>query len=319
LTFGHNLPAEKNDIDKKIMSKTSPQITPVQWLQFLLGTILAVSFFLPWVSWDGSLVKGSALAAGHFFSVSETRFGLANPFPGLSFGFYVFWLVPILALASGLLAVLQKKSTPLAFFAGALSLALVTVYILFSNILIDLGVAEKLTNMLKPGLYVHAVAAAGLILTAIPAKNLLPKLGWLILGPVLAFASFKIGESKVMGETHKDTAAVKADYTVAADSLIREFLVNDTAANKKYLEKVLEVNGKAAAVEVQADSTSTIRFADSTGSYAIFTLEKDQLEKVKSLKAGDPVSVKGVCSGSIFSEILGTTSINFKRSTLHKN
>ena len=35
-----------------------------------------------------------------------------------------------------------------------------------------------------------------------------------------------------------------------------------------------------------------------------------------AIKAGDVISLKGVCSGSIFSEILGTTSVTFKRATL---
>src|SRR6185436_13850722 len=100
--------------------------------------------------------------------------------------------------------------------------------------------------------------------------------------------------------------------------LIKEFMANDTTANKKYLEKVLEVSGPVASIDIAADSISTIKFADSTGSYAIFSLEKTQLDKVKMIKTGDPVSVKGVCSGSMFSEILGTTTISFKRSILNK-
>lgn len=81
---------------------------------------------------------------------------------------------------------------------------------------------------------------------------------------------------------------------------------------------MIQVKGDASSVDLLADSTSTIKFADSIGSYAIFSLEKDQFDKVKKLKPGDPVSLKGVCSGSIFSEILGTTSISFKRATFIK-
>lgn len=80
---------------------------------------------------------------------------------------------------------------------------------------------------------------------------------------------------------------------------------------------MLVVNGNVSVVQIQTDSVSTIQFSDSTGSYAIFSLEKDQLEKVKAIKQGDAVSLKGVCSGSIFSEILGTTAITFKRATFN--
>jgi hypothetical protein len=81
---------------------------------------------------------------------------------------------------------------------------------------------------------------------------------------------------------------------------------------------MLQVTGTVSAVDIAADSTSTIRFEDSTGPYAIFSLEKSQVNKIRNTKAGDMVSVKGICSGSIFSDILGTTSINFKRSILNK-
>jgi hypothetical protein len=179
-------------------------------------------------------------------------------------------------------------------------------------------VGESALKMLKPGAFLQVIGAIGLILTAWPVKNIFPKIAWLILGPVLAFATFKIGEKQVMNAAFGKTSDIKADYVIRADSLIQEFLVNDSAANKKYLEKLLEVNGNAAAIEIKPDSSSTIKFEDSTGSYALFTLEKDQWEEVRKLDAGSPVSVKGVCSGSIFSDILGTTSISFKRSTLNK-
>jgi hypothetical protein len=95
-------------------------------------------------------------------------------------------------------------------------------------------------------------------------------------------------------------------------------LANDTASNKKYKEKIVEVSGNIAAVEIAADSVGTIRFEDSTGSFASFTLEKNQFPNIQSLKAGDAVVIKGVCSGSIFSEILNNTQISFKRSVISK-
>ena len=171
--------------------------------------------------------------------------------------------------------------------------------------------------MIQIGFYLHALAAVLLIITAFPVKRMITKLGWLLIGPVFAYGAYMVGEKYIMSETHSATENVKADYTVNSADLIKEFLANDTATNRKYLDKTMVVNGNTSAVEILADSTSTIRFADSTGSYAIFSLEKSELPRVKNIKTGDPVSLKGVCSGSIFSEILGTTSISFKRAILN--
>jgi tRNA_anti-like len=301
------------------MVPVTTKISSSQWLHLVFGVAIILAFFLPWVTWDGAVIKGTALATGDFFKTSESKFGLANPFPRLGFLFYSFWLIPVLAAISVVLVLLKKKTIPFSFIAGAMSLALITVFILFTNTLIDLGVGNNVFRMLNPAAYIHAACAIGLVITAFPVKRRFPKVFWLLIGPVLAYGSYKYGEKYVMGETHTTTEQVKPDYTVDALALIKEFTANDTAANKKYLDKMLVVNGTISAIEIQADSTSTIKFADSTGSYAIFSVEKNQLNQAKNSRTGDPVSLKGVCSGSIFSEILGTTSISFKRAIINKN
>lgn len=297
------------------MPQSNNKQSPLSLVHLVLAIVLLVTYFLPWVSWDGTAVKGAAMASGDFFSISEKRFGLGNPFPKLSFSFYVFWLIPALSAATAALVFIKKPTVPVAYIAGALSITLFTVFYLFTGTLIDLGVGKSVFSMLEPAGYVHVLAAAGLIFTAIPVKKWLPRLIWLLIGPVLAYSGYKIGEKMIMSETHEATENVKADYTVTANDLIHEFLANDTATNKKYVDRMLIVNGKASSVEVLDDSTSTVKFADSTGSYAIFSLEKNQYEKSKMLKQGDAVSLKGVCSGSIYSDILKTTAITFKRAT----
>jgi tRNA_anti-like len=299
------------------MNNTNKNTGSGKWLHLAFGTILLISFFLPWVSWEGATVSGYSMPAGDFFKTSESKFGLANPFPQYNFGLLAFWLIPALTVIALALFFANKKSSVAAFIAGALSLSLITVFILFSKTLLSLGVGKSLTDMLKPGLFIHAIAAIGFILSAL-SGSLLKKIAWVVTGPVFAFASFSFIEKYLENDTHKDTGNVKADYTISSNELIKEFITNDTATNKKYLDKVLVVNGPASSVEIAADSTSTIKFADSTGSYAIFSLEKSEITTVKNIKSGDAVSLKGVCSGSIFSDILGTTSISFKRGILNK-
>lgn len=288
-----------------------------KWLQMISSLVLLISFFLPWVIWSGRLVSGYAMPLGDFFKISETVGGPENPFPQFFFSFYVFWLIPALAISIMALLFLKKRVTLLSFIAGALSLALLTVYFLFSKTLLDFGVGTKVSLMIQPFFYVQTVAAIILIITAFPVKSFATKIVWLFIGPVFTFGAYTVGEKYIMAETHSATQNVKAEYTVNSADLIKEFLVNDTAANKKYIDKTLIVNGNTTAVEILADSTSTIKFADSTGSYAIFSFEKSEMPRVKNIKTGDMVSLKGVCSGSIFSDILETTSISFKRAILN--
>ncbi len=297
-------------------SATSNQIA--KWLHRVSGLILSISFFLPWVKWQTININGYDLAIGNFFTLSEANFKLGNPFPQFAFTFYVFGLIPLLVILTITLAWQNKKSAFPAFVAGALALSQVTVYYLFTNTLVDLGVGQSALAMMQPSAFATVVASIVFILTTLPFNNWLKKFAWILIGPVIAFAAYKMGEKFVMSETFTNTKDIKADYTVNATDLVREFTINDTAANNKYREKILIVNGKTTQVEKLSDSTTIIQFADSTGSYIAFSFEKEQYEEVKEIKTGDEVSLKGSCSGSIYSEILGTTAITFKRSTINK-
>ena len=116
----------------------------------------------------------------------------------------------------------------------------------------------------------------------------------------------------------EDTATTKAEYTVQAKALIDEFRKNDSAANKKYAEKIITVSGMVSAIE-PADTTLNVKMADTTnGSYIIFAFQQQDFASVKKIKQGDNVFIKGSCSGGAYSEILETEFISFKRCSLNK-
>ena len=116
--------------------------------------------------------------------------------------------------------------------------------------------------------------------------------------------------------THEDTAGLTVDYTVEAIPFIKEFEKDYKAANKKYAEKIIAVKGVVTATE-PADTTMNIKMADTTtGSYLIFAFQNQDMPEAKKLREGDEVVIKGSCSDGVFSEILGTYFISFKRSTV---
>ena len=122
----------------------------------------------------------------------------------------------------------------------------------------------------------------------------------------------------IFSEKHEDTASVKADYTTEAIPFIKEFEKDLKAANGKYADKIIEVTGIVTESEA-ADTTINIKMADTaTGSYLIFAFQQQHLQQAKTLKPGDRATIKGSCSDGIFSDILDTYFISFKRSTLLK-
>lgn len=286
-----------------------------KWLIAFFALLVVGSFFIPWVSWADTTVPGYAMPGGDFFSVSDKKFGLANPFPQLNFTFYVFWLIPVAAIAALLLAVMDKKTALAAAMAGLLSLSLAAVYILFTNTLVQLGVGKSLLSSLRFGIYLTIFSAVGLILAGIRGNNL-AKAGLVLGGPLVAWLGFLIVERKVWGEKYDDTALVKSDYTMQGIDLVREFRENDSLANAKYREKIITVMGRISETELPNDSTVNLKMADTTGSYVIFSFSGDYLEPAKKLKVNDSVVIRGSCSGGIYSDILETETITFKRCVL---
>jgi hypothetical protein len=281
---------------------------------FALGTIAA--FFLNWVKWGAVPVSARDMATGNFYDLSETNFGIGNPFPELVFANAIFWLIPALGAVVMLIVLLRK--TYAGFYgaiAGALALGLAVMYLLFTNEMRMFDSSIQLQNALRPGFYLAVICATALILCSWQKKWVL-KILFLMLPVAVSWYAFSQVKKSQLTEKTSATNTLKADHTIDALQLINEFVSADSAANAKYREKVIVVNGIISELNA-TDSTATLSMADSTGSYAIFDFEKEQAVKVKALKTGHAVSVKGLCSGSIYSDILGTQTISFKHAIIN--
>ncbi|MGZ8557622.1 MAG: OB-fold protein [Chitinophagaceae bacterium] len=120
-------------------------------------------------------------------------------------------------------------------------------------------------------------------------------------------------------EKFADTKEREAAFTVNAIDFIREFRKDDSVSNKKYRDKIISVNGTVSELESPDSATVNIKFIDTTtGDYTIFAFQEQYLSEAKSVKVGDSVSVKGSCSGSIYSNLLDAYNIGFIRCTLNK-
>lgn len=140
-------------------------------------------------------------------------------------------------------------------------------------------------------------------------KKLLIVLGLLIIvGLGIAYYLFSM--------QFKDMNDVKPDYEISANDFIKAFQESDSVANNLYSEKIIQVHGKVSDIET-ADSTINIKMTDQqTGSYIIFSFQKNEEALLKAIKPDDVVTIKGSCSGAIFSDILSAYAITFKRCIL---
>lgn len=95
--------------------------------------------------------------------------------------------------------------------------------------------------------------------------------------------------------TNQNLQSVEADITIAAVELLKSYQQNDSLANKKFLGKVIRVEGKVKAVDHTAGNISF----DDAESNAIIRCVIDSSIKndLKNITAGNIIRVKGLCTG----------------------
>ena len=96
---------------------------------------------------------------------------------------------------------------------------------------------------------------------------------------------------------HSDTSAIKPAFSFNAGDLYREYRADETAANKKLVDKVIEVRGMVSDLR-QTDSTADVQLdtgdPEGTISCGFLVIGHKQM----SLPAkGSSVTIKGRCTG----------------------
>lgn len=89
-----------------------------------------------------------------------------------------------------------------------------------------------------------------------------------------------------------------ADFSASAKDLQAEFDDED-AALKKYQNKVIEVSGTVSDISTNEKSTDiSLETNDPMTAVTIQVLPEEK-EKAKKYKAGDKITVKGICNGKL--------------------
>jgi hypothetical protein len=95
---------------------------------------------------------------------------------------------------------------------------------------------------------------------------------------------------------HQSAAEETVTLSISADSLYHEYQSNEHAADQKYMGKVIEVSGRISEIQHNGTSEIWILSAQPGGggiNCEIFPGGKTDFHP----KAGDPVTVKGRCTG----------------------
>ncbi len=99
----------------------------------------------------------------------------------------------------------------------------------------------------------------------------------------------------------------RPDIEVAAAKLITDYETDEKAANDIYLGKVVQVSGKIA--DITSEEGKMKIHLETENPISVVTCEMEDSSKTGSLKTGDDIILKGLCSGYLSDVILVQSNI----------
>ncbi len=110
--------------------------------------------------------------------------------------------------------------------------------------------------------------------------------------------------TRIYNKPHLDVNQVEADYVVTAEEILRDFKADEMAANKKYLDKVVQVNGEIKDIDT-VDGVSVIVLAGNDNLSSIrCNMDPAENKNAIRLKTGQDLELKGMCTGFLMDVIL---------------
>lgn len=123
----------------------------------------------------------------------------------------------------------------------------------------------------------------------------------LVVGAVAAIYIYKEYNRK-----HKDTARVKADFSLTTTELLNEFAANEKASGEKYMDKVLRVEGAVKDIIKDEKGFYTIALGDTASMSSVrCSIDSTHTSEVVNLQKGTRLALKGICTGYTADELLG--------------
>lgn len=108
-----------------------------------------------------------------------------------------------------------------------------------------------------------------------------------------------------------DVRTLNANYELSTAALIEDYNKDETAANLKYLDKVIAVKGNVKEIKLEQATGQATVVLDSGDPTAAVTCSfyNEELESVKKLSEGSEIVIKGKCTGKLMDVVLNKCSI----------
>ncbi|TYP99290.1 putative nucleic acid binding protein [Tenacibaculum adriaticum] len=112
---------------------------------------------------------------------------------------------------------------------------------------------------------------------------------------------------KEYNKPHINVAKATPKIVINSQQILKEYQENENKANTKYLDQIVQISGKVSKLEATNDNRIIITLKNddkSAISTVICHLTSEENNKLKKLKEGQNIIVKGICTGYLMDIIL---------------
>mgnify|MGYP001209286548 FL=1 len=132
----------------------------------------------------------------------------------------------------------------------------------------------------------------------------------ILISLLIVIAGFAFYAYKEFNRKQKDLTGMRPEFTVSAVDFIKEFGINEKAVNKKYQDKVIEVNGIVKESIKDEKGFCTIVLGDTLAMSSVrCSMDSMHNGGLKNILKGNNLSIKGICTGYNADELLGADII----------
>ncbi|MFL5727840.1 MAG: OB-fold protein [Cytophagaceae bacterium] len=121
----------------------------------------------------------------------------------------------------------------------------------------------------------------------------------------------------VFNKPHRDVAGEEPAFSLSSDQLLAEYDKDTAVANKQYLDKVIQLQGKISEVITDQRGGTVIVLNDGKSTFGITcTMSVNSKDAASKLKKGEVVSLKGICTGGILDPDFGGVAVTMNKCEL---
>ena len=126
---------------------------------------------------------------------------------------------------------------------------------------------------------------------------------------IAAFITIFIGVvfGYVWKEYHRkpaDTKYLADQERIEAMALVKEFITDETAANRLYNDKVVSVKGTVLKIENNGDTRDIVLGNETSPQGVICEFQAKHKKEADEIRPGQQIIVKGICTGMLLDVVL---------------